>query len=233
MKQPKRYVLHCKAAILPARDPRRCAGAAAANAHHRIRLARAQIACDHEHVRRLVFAIVVLTTSVADAATVTGIVVDNKTAEPLAGVTVVASSVETSTGEQVVITDEHGLYAVDVPPGTYTITLYYGSSTVVAERVLVVTGDISLGLTSITDTWTGCCVDWFDEHDPSLSSDPRFGLTMQRDFRLPTRDRTHLAWIAPAAAADPARVVTTVDGGARFAGAPGIPLAFVDDVRTY
>jgi hypothetical protein len=184
-------------------------------------------------VRRLVFAIVVLTASVADAATVSGIVVDAKTAEPLAGVTVVAGGSDPSTGEQVVITDEHGLYAIDVPPGIYTITMYYSDTTVVVVRGLAVTGDVALGLTSIAET-VACCIDWwFDEHDPTLSSDPRFGLTMQRDFRLPTRERTHLAWIAPAAAADPARVVTVVDGGARFAGAPGIPLAFVDEVRTY
>ena len=196
-------------------------------------LARARIAWDHEHVRRLAFAIVLLTASVADAATISGVVVDAKTSELLVGVTVLASS-DAGPSEQAAITDEHGVYTIDVPPGTYTITMFYGAATVITVRGLAVTGDVALGLSSIDSSQMSCCVDWwFDEHDPALSSDPRFGLATNRDFRLPTRDRTHRAWIAPVAAADPARVVTTVEGGARFAGAPGIPLAFVQEVATY
>ena len=48
---------------------------------------------------------------------------------------------------------------------------------------------------------------------------------------LPARDRTHHAWMEPAALADPTMAVTTVEGGARLAGAPGIPVAFLRNVE--
>src|SRR6185436_16450621 len=59
------------------------------------------------------------------AGTVAGLVSDQKTGEALPGVTVVVTG-PALTGEQVVITDEHGRYHVDnLPPGTYNVTLYY------------------------------------------------------------------------------------------------------------
>ncbi len=93
-------------------------------------------------VGAVVAAAAVVDTSVrAESATtgaIQGVVKDKATGEPLAGVTVVATSPALQ-GEQTAITDEHGAYRIDnLPPGTYVVTFYYSDVTI--ERAGVAVG---------------------------------------------------------------------------------------------
>jgi outer membrane receptor protein involved in Fe transport len=79
----------------------------------------------------------------ADAFTtgsVRGVVKDKASNEASVGATVVATS-PAMQGEQVVITDENGgYYITSLPPGTYTITVYYNDTTYAQRNVLVQLG---------------------------------------------------------------------------------------------
>ncbi|MGE0403224.1 MAG: carboxypeptidase-like regulatory domain-containing protein [Kofleriaceae bacterium] len=71
----------------------------------------------------------------AGTSAITGTVVDKRTGEKLAGVTVTASS---KGGEiQTSLTDEHGRYSISLPAGTYTLTFYYADLTVERSNVKV------------------------------------------------------------------------------------------------
>jgi outer membrane receptor protein involved in Fe transport len=65
---------------------------------------------------------------------------DKAESGPAAGATVVATSPALQ-GEQVVITDENGLYFITaLPPGIYTLTVYYNDQTFSRSNVLVQVG---------------------------------------------------------------------------------------------
>ncbi|TMQ08665.1 MAG: TonB-dependent receptor [Deltaproteobacteria bacterium] len=90
----------------------------------------------------------------ADAFTtgsVRGLVKDKNTGEPSVGATVVATSPALQ-GEQVVIADETGGYFItSLPPGVYTLTVYYNDTTFSRGNVLVSVGKevfISIGVDS-------------------------------------------------------------------------------------
>src|SRR6185312_15578783 len=69
-----------------------------------------------------------------------GVVKDKGMNEAAIGATVVATSPALQ-GEQVVITDDTGQYFVtSLPPGMYTLTVYYNDSTYVRSNVLVQVG---------------------------------------------------------------------------------------------
>ena len=69
-----------------------------------------------------------------------GQIKDKATGETLVGATVVATS-SVLQGEQVVITDENGLYFVDnLPPGTYTLTVFYNDAKFSRGNVLIQVG---------------------------------------------------------------------------------------------
>jgi hypothetical protein len=71
---------------------------------------------------------------------VRGIVKEKKTGEPLIAATVVATS-SALQGEQVVITDEAGTYFLDnLPPGTYTLTVFYNDAKFSRGNVLIQLG---------------------------------------------------------------------------------------------
>jgi len=82
-------------------------------------------------------------TAYADAFTtgsVRGVVKDKNTGEPAVGATVVATSPALQ-GEQVVIADETGAYYItSLPPGVYTLTVYYNDTTFSRNNVLVQVG---------------------------------------------------------------------------------------------
>lgn len=132
------------------------------------------------------------------------------------------------------ITDELGDYKFDVAPGVYDLTVYYLATTqeLVKQRMFVddTTLDPVLIDDTITGTETGC---YFGPPGPEFTSMPHFGAAISRQLQPVSRDRTHRAWIAPVAFADPLRAVTTVEGARRFTTAPGIPTAFVEDVNAY
>ena len=80
-----------------------------------------------------------------------GVVKDKNTNEPGVGATVVATSPALQ-GEQVVIADETGSYFItNLPPGVYTLTVYYNDTTFSRPNVLVQVGKeafISIGVDS-------------------------------------------------------------------------------------
>ena len=72
-----------------------------------------------------------------------GTVVDSKSGEKLAGVTVIATSPSLAQA-QTAITDENGQYKItDLPPGDYLVTFYYADITL--ER-----GGINIGVNKVT-----------------------------------------------------------------------------------
>jgi carboxypeptidase family protein len=79
----------------------------------------------------------------AGAGTVQGIVVDKKSGEKLAGVTVVATSPALN-GTQTAITDETGTYRIDgLPQGTYQVVFYYSDVTENQNNVKVTSGKVA------------------------------------------------------------------------------------------
>ena len=69
-----------------------------------------------------------------------GVVRDKSNGEVAVGATVVATSPALQ-GEQVVITDETGQYFVtSLPPGIYTLTVYYNDATFSRSNVLIQIG---------------------------------------------------------------------------------------------
>jgi outer membrane receptor protein involved in Fe transport len=69
-----------------------------------------------------------------------GVVKDKSSGEPTVGATVVATS-SALQGEQVVIADESGgYYLTSLPPGIYTLTVYYNDTTYSRNNVLVQVG---------------------------------------------------------------------------------------------
>jgi len=68
--------------------------------------------------------------------TVQGTVMDSKSGEKLAGVTVVATAANRK-DTQTAITDENGQYQIKLPRGTYTISFYYAETTIERTGVTV------------------------------------------------------------------------------------------------
>jgi hypothetical protein len=69
-----------------------------------------------------------------------GVLREKKTNELMIGATVVASSPALQ-GEQVVITDDNGAFSIpNVPPGTYTLSIYYNDATYSRGNVIVQNG---------------------------------------------------------------------------------------------
>ncbi len=78
--------------------------------------------------------------SSATVGSLRGILKDKSTGEPAIGATVVATS-PALVGEQVVITDETGQYFINsLPPGTYTLTIYYNNQPFSRPNVLIQLG---------------------------------------------------------------------------------------------
>lgn len=164
-----------------------------------------------------------------------GTLIGKRDRAPAIGATVVAVATGGgATGEEVVITDEGGRYELRVAPGVYDLIVYYVASTTSLARQIAITSDVELDVASVedvSDPSDGCV--FIIPRDPTLETQPRFGLATRRDAAPPSRDRTHRAWIAPVVGADARTAVTTVEGGARLPGAPGIPLAFIEEVQTH
>jgi hypothetical protein len=76
----------------------------------------------------------------ATSGSVRGIVKDKATHDAAVGATIVATS-PARVGEQVVITDENGAYFISsLPPGTYTLTIFYENRVFSRPNVLVQVG---------------------------------------------------------------------------------------------
>ena len=78
--------------------------------------------------------------SSATVGSLRGVLKDKSTNEPAVGATVVATS-PALVGEQVVITDETGQYFItSLPPGLYTLTIYYNNQPFSRQGVLIQLG---------------------------------------------------------------------------------------------
>ena len=86
--------------------------------------------------------------------TVRGQLKDQATGEPAVGATVVATS-PVLQGEQVVLADESGLYFLtSLPPGSYTLTVYYNDGTFTRGNVLVQVGKEAVVNITVDSTTT-------------------------------------------------------------------------------
>jgi hypothetical protein len=74
--------------------------------------------------------------------TVQGRVIDQKTGDKLAGVTVVATSPAT-TATATTLTDETGAYRIELTPGTYALTFYYDDRIAERPNVSVALGKVT------------------------------------------------------------------------------------------
>ncbi len=75
------------------------------------------------------------------AGAVDGVITYQASGEAIPGATVVVSG-PSLLGEQVSLTDEHGRYRVDnLPPGNYSLNVYYDDTTVQRSNVVVATGN--------------------------------------------------------------------------------------------
>ncbi|HEY1549224.1 MAG TPA: carboxypeptidase regulatory-like domain-containing protein [Kofleriaceae bacterium] len=80
------------------------------------------------------------TTGTAAGTGVRGVLREKRTNELMVGATVVANG-PAMQGEKVAITDDSGTFSMpDVPPGTYTLTIYYNDSTYSRGNVVVQAG---------------------------------------------------------------------------------------------
>src|SRR5689334_5779890 len=78
--------------------------------------------------------------SSATVGSVRGVIRDKSTGEPALGATVVATS-PALVGEQVVLTEADGTYYITaLPPGLYTLTIYYENKTFSRGNVLIQLG---------------------------------------------------------------------------------------------
>lgn len=163
-----------------------------------------------------------------------GTVISKWAGEPAAGATIVVGE-HGGKGVYTAITDELGNYTLEISPGSYDVTLYYLDVTRELASNRLILDDLELAPTMIDDRSTGYTCWYISPWVPpvEITSMPRFGGVLSRELQPVSRDRTHLAWISPVAFADPTRAATNVEGGRRFTTAPGIPLAFVQDVTTY
>jgi hypothetical protein len=72
-----------------------------------------------------------------------GVIRDNKTGQPLDGVTVVATGTGLTQAESA-ISDEHGAYTISaLPTGVYTLTFYYADTTTTQKAIHVSAGDVA------------------------------------------------------------------------------------------
>ena len=91
------------------------------------------------------------------AGTIAG-VVEELPGEPGIGVTIVAVMSGNDKVQQAVISDEKGFYSMDVPPGTYAVTMYYADETLeLGPRVVVASATTNVN--AIIDPVGRCCVD--------------------------------------------------------------------------
>ncbi len=162
-----------------------------------------------------------------------GAVIDERDRLPAAGAVVVAAGLGGgATGEAIAIADELGRYELRVVPGLYDVLAYLGDTPATITRRIALVADTDLGTVAVARIAREDCV-FIVLPDPTLDTDPRFGLTARRGWAPVARDRTHRAWIAPVVAAGARTAATTLEAGARLPGAPGIPLAFVEEVQTH
>lgn len=133
---------------------------------------------------------------------ITGVVKDKATGEPLPGVTVVATS-PARAGEVVVITDENGAYTLaDLPAGTYVVTFYYLEVTLERSGVKVAAGKATPVAQTIDSNQPRGEVIVIPHSAPIIDpSSTKQGITIDKNYlkNVPIPGRSYLGVIGGAA----------------------------------
>ena len=130
-----------------------------------------------------------------------GTVTDTKTGEPLAGVTIVATG-PSNPGTATAITDERGTYDLDVPPGTYTITMFYADSTTERPNVVVAAGKPTTLVAKLDSQRSHGEVIAIQGRVPTIDpTSTHQGVTIDKNYlkNIPVRGRTFSAAMGSAA----------------------------------
>jgi outer membrane receptor protein involved in Fe transport len=141
----------------------------------------------------------------SNVGSVRGQIRDKANNEAAAGATVVATSVALQ-GEQVVLADESGLYFLtSLPPGTYTLTVYYNDGTFTRNNVLVQIGkeavvNVTVDTTSSTGKPKGETIEIIGSAPVIDQGSTKTGVTVTEDYtrNVPT-GRTFGAVVSGAA----------------------------------
>ena len=134
-----------------------------------------------------------------------GVIRDKGANEPAVGATVVATSPALQ-GEQVVITDDTGQYFITaLPPGVYTLTVYYNDVTYTRSNVLLQVGQdivVNVSVNSATNKTKGEVIEIQGKAPIIDQGSTKTGLTVTSDFtnNIPT-GRTFGAVIGSSAGA--------------------------------
>jgi Ca-activated chloride channel family protein len=150
----------------------------------------------------------------AGRGSIRGVVTDKRTGEPLAGVTVVASSPALA-NDQAVITDEHGAYWIDgLPPGAYVVTFYYDDVTIRREGVAVAADKAVAVAMKMDAVATGERIEISDKAptiDPTATTQ---GVTIDQEYtkNIPVPGRTFGAALGAAAGSQGDGVGTAFSG---------------------
>ncbi|MBK9030712.1 MAG: TonB-dependent receptor [Myxococcales bacterium] len=182
--------------------------------------------------------VLVASTSLAWAGGIAGLVVDEGSRDPLIGVTVVATPCAASAtaptayeGSCTTITEDDGTFRIDLAPGTYVVTFFYGETTIERRDVRVRDQDEPAPLFQRMppETATACR---FDEATPlAYTGRPSTWATITAAATPLVRRRDHLSLAALDARARPATAVTTIGGALRLPGAPAIASELIEEVE--
>src|ERR1043165_3621418 len=171
--------------------------------------------------------------SAATVGSVRGTLRDSRSHEAVAGATVVATSPSLQ-GEQVTLTDETGqYYLTSLPPGLYTLTIYYVDAVFTRSNVLVQLGkdvvvNVGLETTKVGKRPKGEVIELSGTAPIVDQGSTKIGVTITEDFtrNVPT-NRTFGGVVGQAAGAQ------TDNFGTSFAGATsGENVYIVEGINT-
>ncbi|HEY5928163.1 MAG TPA: carboxypeptidase regulatory-like domain-containing protein [Kofleriaceae bacterium] len=118
---------------------------------------------------------------------VRGVVTDKKTGEKLAGVTVVATR-KGSKEANTAISDENGFYTMTLPVGSYTLSYFYGDTTIERSGINVAHNQVTPVYQKMTGDFGGGETIAITDKAPMIEqSSTAQGVTITRDYRnIPT-----------------------------------------------
>jgi outer membrane receptor protein involved in Fe transport len=155
-----------------------------------------------------------------------GVVVDKKTGEAMAGVTVVATS--TALGQtQSAFTDDKGLYRInDLPPGDYKVTFYFADITVEQDNVHVGINKVTSAYQKIDQTAAGGETIKVEAKAPLIDvTSTTQGITIDKNYlnNIPVPGRTFESALTAAAGSSSDAL------GVSFSGATSLENQYVVD----
>ena len=171
-------------------------------------------------------------TATAHAGGIAGTLVDADSRQPVIGATVVATLEDAAATELATdLTDELGRFELDLEPGMYVVTFFFGETTIERRNVFV---RDQLAPTPVYQKIRQSSepTAWLDESVPlAYTGRPSTGTAITPVDTPLVRGRDHRGLAALDARARPAAAVTTVHGALRLPGAPAIAAEFIDEVE--